>query len=82
MLEAIARIQHEIWSHWVKYLISVSKENEDGSYTIPWDKIDKWKRQSKKPYARLLPQEQKASLEQAQKIVQSLIEFGNQNNGI
>lgn len=43
--EAIAAVQHEIWSHWMEYMFRVCKQNDDGSMTIPADKVTKWTRQ-------------------------------------
>lgn len=80
LIEAIASVQHEIWAHWMKYLFSVSKENDDGSYTIPSDKVDRWKRQMKKPYSMLLPMEKKSDIEQAKKVFNVLVQFARQND--
>lgn len=69
MVDKLAEIQHEIWSHWMKYLFDVSTTNEDGSVTIPSDKVQRWKRQISTQYSDLSPTEQKSDIEQAQKIL-------------
>jgi hypothetical protein len=69
MLDKIADLQHEIWSHWMRYLFEVSLQNEDGTVTIPADKVKRWKRQMKVKYLDLSNDEQKSDLEQARKVM-------------
>lgn len=70
--EELAAVQHEIWAHWMQYLFSVCRENEDGSYTIPGDKVRRWKRQMKTDYDELLASERESDLEQADKVINIL----------
>jgi hypothetical protein len=72
MLEKIAALQHEIWSHWMKYLFEVSIHNDDGSVTIPSDKVERWVRQINTNYEDLPVEEQAGDLEQAVKVVSEL----------
>lgn len=72
MVEEIATAQHEIWSHWMKYLFQVSKKNEDGSVTIPADKVTRWVRQMNTPYSGLTEDEKESDREQAGKILEIL----------
>jgi hypothetical protein len=67
--EKLAENQHEIWVHWMEYLFSVSNQNEDGSYTIPVDKVSRWKRQMMTPFSELTEQEKESDREQADKIL-------------
>lgn len=66
--EKLAETQHEIWASWMKYLFSVSIQNEDGSCMIPADKVIRWKRQIKTPYSELSEQEKDSDREQADKV--------------
>lgn len=70
---AVADVQHEIWAHWMRYLFSVCQQNEDGSMTIPADKVARWQRQAHTRYSDLSPQEQASDLEQADKILALLV---------
>ncbi len=72
--EKLARVQHEIWIHWMKYLFSVSTMNPDGSYTIPKEKVDRWNRLINTPYKNLTEDEKESDREQAQKIIDIVIE--------
>lgn len=67
--EAIAAVQHEIWAHWMRYLFSVSPKNADGSVNIPVDKVYRWKRQMRMPYALLTDAERDSDREQADKVL-------------
>lgn len=69
MLTKLADVQHEIWSHWMKYLFEVSIHNDDGTVTIPADKVENWKRQMITTYFDLSDQEKKSDLEQAKKVL-------------
>lgn len=50
LFEQLANIQHQIWSHWMKYQFSQCIKNEDGSLTIPSDKVEHWTRQINTDY--------------------------------
>ena len=68
-LESLAAIQHEIWSHWMRYLFASSHENADGSYTIPVDKARRWQRQMYVKYEDLTDDEKESDRDQARKII-------------
>ena len=72
MLEELATVQHEIWAHWMTYLFEVSETNEDGSVTIPADKVARWKRQINMKYSDLSAKEKKSDLDQADKVIATI----------
>ena len=67
-IEAISDEMHSIWAHWMKYLFSVSIENQDGSVTIHSESVERWKRQMDTPYTLLTEQEKESDRDQAKKI--------------
>lgn len=74
-LEQLASIQHDIWSHWMRYLFSqitknihVDKLNPDG-YIIPSDKVARWSRQMKTKYDELSDQEKQSDRDQVMKFI-------------
>lgn len=69
MLDEIASLQHEIWSHWMQYMFEVSLQNDDGTITISVDKVERWKRQMITRYVDLSDDERKSDLEQARKVM-------------
>ena len=70
--ERVASIQHEIWSHWMQYLFSVSQEYSAGSMMIPADKALRWHRQMHTPYADLTEKEKDSDRDQADKVLSVL----------
>ena len=58
MIDFLAAIEHERWSHWQEYLHSKCFRKEDGSLVIPSELVDRWERQIATPYAELSEGEQ------------------------
>ena len=73
--EELSRIQHDIWTHWMSYLFSVSIHNDNGTYTIPADQVARWNRQIVTPYNELPEMEKDGDREQADKILTILSEI-------
>jgi len=69
LLEEISDVQHEIWSHWMKYLFEVSQDNPDGSVTIPAEKVKRWRKQMNTKYSELNDKERESDREQAVKVI-------------
>lgn len=69
LIEQLADVQHQIWVSWMKYLFSVSTKNEDGSVTIPVDKVERWKNQVETKYFDLSELEQQSDKEQVYRYV-------------
>ncbi len=67
--ERLAAEQHAIWSHWMRYLFSVCRLNEDGSVTIPVDKAERWQRQMSTDYSALTEREKESDRHQSDKIL-------------
>lgn len=62
-IEWLAEKQHEIWSHWMKYMFTKGDEvgwaGEKG-WLMPVMKITLWKRQMDTPYSELLEHEKES----------------------
>ncbi len=56
----------------MKWLFSCSQHNEDGSVTIPREKVERWKRQMETPYDQLSEQEQNSDRREADKVLEIL----------
>ncbi len=73
--EQLAAVQHEIWSHWLRYMFTQCEEEaceyieQESFLVIPKDKVARWKRQMETPYAKLSEEEQQSDLEQADKVL-------------
>lgn len=67
--EQLADVQHAIWAHWMRYQFSACQRNEDGSFTIPADKVKRWERQIGAYYGELTEQERESDRHQADKVL-------------
>ncbi len=70
LLEQLAAHEHERWAHWQKFLYKTCLENEDGSLTIPKEKVELWKKQINTPYEELTEKEKEADRYGARKILE------------
>lgn len=57
VIEKGADLEHDRWSRWQKYLHSLCVKNEDGTLTIPKERVERWERQIATPYSELSEQE-------------------------
>ncbi len=67
-----AKIAHDIWSHWMKYMFSILTRNPDGSLTIPPDKVLQWRRQFSTEYDDLSEKEKDSDREIADNFLDGL----------
>ena len=70
--EELASIQHEIWSHWMRYMFSCCIKLNNGNLWIPKDKVNHWKRQMALKYDKLTEKEKESDRHQADKIIKYL----------
>lgn len=79
ILEQLARIEHDRWSHWQKYMHSKCVRQTDGSLLIPPDFVERWERQMTTEYTDLAEKEKDGDREQVEKylplIVKTLTEM-------
>ena len=66
--EKFAKVQHDIWISWMIHLFKVSIQNDDGTYTIPVEKVERWKRQIATSYDELSERERDGDREQVDKV--------------
>lgn len=78
-IDLLADVQHQIWSHWMRYLFSICSVNLDGSMTIPADKVRRWKRQMDTSYEDLTEKERQSDINQALKVIKVLDEVQTQD---
>lgn len=70
--ETLAAAQHAIWSKWMKYLFSKGTYNDDGTWTMPEDLVDRWTRQLNTDYDLLSEPEKDSDRHQADKILSAI----------
>ncbi|GAA2552397.1 hypothetical protein GCM10010435_23370 [Winogradskya consettensis] len=64
VVEILAAMEHERWSHWQRYLHSRCARTADGSLVIPAELVARWERQIATPYADLTEPEKDSDREQ------------------
>jgi hypothetical protein len=67
LLEALASVEHERWSHWQRYVHSKCVRGIDGSLTIPAELVARWTAQMDAPYAELSDEEKESDREQVRR---------------
>ena len=72
IMETLASIQHDIWSHWMSYLFGESEMNDDGSVTIPKNLVDRWTKQANTNYNDLSELEQESDRNQVRKFINEI----------
>lgn len=64
LLEALAALEHERWSHWQRYLHDQCERQADGALLIPAELAARWAIQMSTPYAELSEEEKASDREQ------------------
>lgn len=67
LIDDLARVEHERWAHWQRYVHSKCIAQPDGSLIIPPELVAKWERQIATPFAALSEQEKDSDREQVQR---------------
>jgi hypothetical protein len=67
--EALAEYAHEAWAGWMRYLFSNGTFNEDGTWTMPKWRVERWTRQMNTPYQYLPENEKPSDREEADKMI-------------
>ena len=67
LVEQLAAIEHERWSHWQRYVHSKCVRQPDGSLLLPAGLVARWEKQIDTKYAELDEQERESDREQVRK---------------
>lgn len=79
IVERLAAIEHERWSHWQRYLHEVAARQPDGGLLLPKDLVQRWERQMATDYSDLSYEEQESDRDQARKYLAILRKILNEN---
>lgn len=69
LLETLASIEHERWSHWQRYMHDKGVRNPDGSLTLSPVLVAHWERLIATPYNQLTEQERESDREQVRRYI-------------
>jgi hypothetical protein len=67
LVEELAAVEHERWSHWQRYVHSKGVRQPDGSLLLPADLVARWEKQIDSKYADLDDKEKESDREQVRK---------------
>jgi len=67
LVEALADIEHQRWSHWQRYMHGKCERQPDGSLKIPAELVLQWERQSMTSYSDLTEVERESDREQVRR---------------
>lgn len=74
MMETLATIEHERWSHWQRYMHGKGQVQPDGSLLIPAEFVSRWAKQMDMPYFALSEAEKESDREQVRKYLGTIVE--------
>jgi hypothetical protein len=81
LLETLASLEHERWSHWQRYMHNKCAPQEDGSLVIPAELARRWERLMATPYRELSEQEKESDREQVRRYIPVIVEvLGDQGD--
>lgn len=63
--EALAAYAHNAWAGWMQWLFKFGTLNDDGTFTMDANKVERWQRQMNTPYAELPENEQESDRKEA-----------------
>ncbi len=75
--EALAALEHARWSRWMEYLFSVGTVHADGTWTMPAEKVARWRRQMHTAYRDLSEPEKDSDRAEADQ-TRALLGLGNE----
>jgi hypothetical protein len=67
LIDALAAIEHERWSHWQQYMHTKAERQPDGSLLVPADLVRRWENQISTPYDQLTEKEKDSDREQVRR---------------
>jgi len=80
--EDVADLCHRQWSGWMDYMFSKASVSGDGSWTMPSELVERWKRQSSTGYGDLSASEKDSDRAEADKFIELFGKSGSGGKGI
>jgi hypothetical protein len=67
LVEALAAVEHQQWSHWQRYVHDRGKVQPDGALLLPPELVSRWERQISTSYEDLSEDEKESDREQVRR---------------
>jgi hypothetical protein len=74
LMETLADVEHERWSHWQRYMHSKCERQPDRSLVIPSELVAQWERQIAASYAELSESEKQSDRDQVRRYLPVILE--------
>jgi hypothetical protein len=75
LLETLASVEHERWSHWQRYMHSKCvPQGEDGALLIPADLVKRWEKLINTAYSQLTNEQKESDREQVRRYLPLIVE--------
>ena len=74
LLDTLAAVEHERWSHWQRYMHSKGVAQSDGSLLLPAVLVERWEKQISTPYEKLSDEEKESDQEQVRRYLPLIVE--------
>jgi hypothetical protein len=81
LMEHLASVEHERWSHWQRYMHGKAVKQSDGSLLIPPELVQQWERQLSTPYGELSEEEKDSDREQVRKYLPVIVDALSKRKG-
>jgi hypothetical protein len=75
LIEKLAAIEHERWSHWQRYMHSKSERMPDGSLVLSFELVEQWERQIATPYGALSESEKDSDRDQVRRYLPVILDM-------
>lgn len=75
LIEELAAVEHERWSHWQRYLHDQCERLPDGRLAIPQELALRWESQLNTPYECLSEKEKKSDRDQVKRVLPILRKY-------
>jgi hypothetical protein len=73
--EKLADQEHDRWSRWMRYMFGCGTLNPDGTWTMPADKVNRWRVQAQTTYAGLTEREKESDRAEADNTMALIREY-------
>jgi hypothetical protein len=80
LLERLAAIEHERWSHWQRYMHGKAERQPDGSLLLPAELVARWDAQMNTPYAALSEKMKESDRDQVKRYLPLIVATFTQQN--
>lgn len=74
LMEMLASIEHERWSHWQRYMHSKGERRSDGALVLPADLVERWEAQLGTKYEQLTEAEKESDREQVRRYLHVIVD--------